>query len=209
MALPLYYNVRNLGARWRVNLLAICGIALVVAVFVALAAMSAGFRDVLRSTGRTDNVMVVQKGATTELTSGFPRDAAMRVLVDERVARGHDGVPLASPEIVVVANLRRARDGALTNVTLRGVTGTAFDVRGGIRLVSGKRFTPGLCELLVGQKAASIFGPLTYGAVTLAFPGNHRLGIFVTGIYFVIGLLLLRNIDVERGRAAALEHQHP
>src|SRR5919108_3720539 len=53
-------------------------------------------------------------------------------------------------------------------------------------------------------KAASIFGPLTYGAVTLIFPGNHRLGIFVTGIYFVIGLLLLRKIDVERGRAAAL-----
>jgi len=53
-------------------------------------------------------------------------------------------------------------------------------------------------------KAASIFGPITYGAVTLAFPGNHRLGIFVTGIYFVIGLILLRSIDVERGRRAAL-----
>jgi MFS transporter, UMF1 family len=53
-------------------------------------------------------------------------------------------------------------------------------------------------------KAASIFGPLTYGAVTLIFPGNHRLGIFVTGLYFVIGLLLLRRIDVERGRRAAL-----
>jgi UMF1 family MFS transporter len=53
-------------------------------------------------------------------------------------------------------------------------------------------------------KAASIFGPLTYGAVTLIFPGNHRLGIFVTGLYFVIGLALLRQIDVDRGRAAAL-----
>ena len=53
-------------------------------------------------------------------------------------------------------------------------------------------------------KAASIFGPLTYGAVTWIFAGNHRLGIFATGIYFVIGLLLLRKIDVERGRAAAL-----
>jgi UMF1 family MFS transporter len=53
-------------------------------------------------------------------------------------------------------------------------------------------------------KAASIFGPLTYGAVTLVFAGNHRLGIFVTGLYFVIGLLLLRKIDVARGRAAAL-----
>jgi UMF1 family MFS transporter len=53
-------------------------------------------------------------------------------------------------------------------------------------------------------KAASIFGPLTYGAVTWVFAGNHRLGIFVTGIYFVIGLVLLRKIDIGRGRAAAL-----
>jgi len=53
-------------------------------------------------------------------------------------------------------------------------------------------------------KAASIFGPLTYGAVTWMFGGNHRLGIFATGIYFVIGLFLLKTIDVERGRRAAL-----
>jgi UMF1 family MFS transporter len=53
-------------------------------------------------------------------------------------------------------------------------------------------------------KAASIFGPLTYGAVTWIFAGNHRLGIFATGAYFVIGLVLLRGIDIERGRTAAL-----
>jgi UMF1 family MFS transporter len=53
-------------------------------------------------------------------------------------------------------------------------------------------------------KAASIFGPLTYGAVTWIFAGNHRLGIFATGLYFVIGLALLLGIDVERGRRAAL-----
>src|SRR5688572_28081750 len=53
-------------------------------------------------------------------------------------------------------------------------------------------------------KAASIFGPLTYGVVTLLFAGNHRLGILAVGVYFVVGLALLRKIDVERGRAAAL-----
>jgi putative ABC transport system permease protein len=114
--------VRNLGVRWRANLLAIFGIALVVAVFIVLSAMSAGFRSALRSTGRTDNAMVVQKGATSELTSSIPRGDADRVLVDERVARGSDGAPLASPEIVVVANLHRAADASLVNVTLRGVT---------------------------------------------------------------------------------------
>jgi MFS transporter, UMF1 family len=53
-------------------------------------------------------------------------------------------------------------------------------------------------------KAASIFGPLTYGAVTWMFDGNHRLAIFATGVYFVVGLVLLRGIDIERGRTAAL-----
>ena len=54
-------------------------------------------------------------------------------------------------------------------------------------------------------KAASIFGPITYGAVTWLFSGNHRLGIFAVGVYFVAGLVLLAGIDIERGRAAALK----
>jgi UMF1 family MFS transporter len=53
-------------------------------------------------------------------------------------------------------------------------------------------------------KAASIFGPLTYGAVTWIFAGNHRLGILAVGAYFVVGLALLAGIDVARGRASAL-----
>ena len=56
----------------------------------------------------------------------------------------------------------------------------------------------------LATKAASIFGPITYGAVTWVFAGNHRLGIFAVGLYFVAGLALLARIDVERGRAAAL-----
>jgi UMF1 family MFS transporter len=53
-------------------------------------------------------------------------------------------------------------------------------------------------------KAASIFGPLTYGAVSWIFGGNHRLAILAVGAYFVVGLALLAGIDVERGRRAAL-----
>ncbi len=53
-------------------------------------------------------------------------------------------------------------------------------------------------------KAASIFGPLTYGAVTWTFAGDHRRGILAVGAYFVVGLALLGGLDVERGRRAAL-----
>jgi UMF1 family MFS transporter len=54
-------------------------------------------------------------------------------------------------------------------------------------------------------KAASIVGPLTYGAVTWLFAGDHRLGILAVGAYFVAGLALLVGLDVERGRRAALQ----
>jgi UMF1 family MFS transporter len=56
-------------------------------------------------------------------------------------------------------------------------------------------------------KAASIVGPLTYGVVTWVFAGDHRLGILAVGAYFVVGLLLLGDIDVERGRKAAIDAQ--
>jgi UMF1 family MFS transporter len=53
-------------------------------------------------------------------------------------------------------------------------------------------------------KTASIFGPLTYGAVTWLFAGNHRLAMLSLAVYFAIGLVLLFAVDVERGRKAAL-----
>jgi ABC-type lipoprotein release transport system permease subunit len=180
MALPLSYNVRNLRTRWQSNLLAVFGIALVVAVFVILSSMASGFRNALRTTGRADNAMVVQKGATSELTSGFTKDDAQRILVDSRVARGTDGAPLASPEIVVVANLPRASDHALTNMVIRGVTPRAFDVRGGIKLLTGRRMTPGLYELILGSRTASRFGLGVGGKVKIQRKDWDVVGVFAS-----------------------------
>ena len=53
-------------------------------------------------------------------------------------------------------------------------------------------------------RLAAIIGPVTYGMVTWLTGGNHRLAILSTAVFFVIGLLLVARIDVERGRAAAL-----
>lgn len=53
-------------------------------------------------------------------------------------------------------------------------------------------------------RLAAIIGPITYGLVTFLSGGNHRLGILMTGVFFVIGLVLLRPVQVERGiRSAA------
>lgn len=53
-------------------------------------------------------------------------------------------------------------------------------------------------------KASSILGPMVYGLVTWMTGGNHRLAILATGAFFVIGLLIVLRVDVQRGRAAAL-----
>lgn len=52
-------------------------------------------------------------------------------------------------------------------------------------------------------RLAAIVGPLTYGLVTLATAGNHRLAILATGLFFVAGLVLLLPVDVARGIRAA------
>ncbi len=52
-------------------------------------------------------------------------------------------------------------------------------------------------------RLASIIGPVTYGLVTWLTGGNHRLAIASTAVFFVIGLLLLIPMNVQRGVAAA------
>jgi len=163
MALPLSYNVRNVRNRWQVTLLAISGIALVVAVFTVLMSMSEGFATALRATGRPDNAMVVQRGSASELTSWVPLDQRQMIVVRDEVARGADGAPLASPEDVVVT-MKAKKDGEPTNISVRGVTPKAFEVRSGIKIVQGRNFTPGLYEIIVGDKIATRVQGLDIGS---------------------------------------------
>ena len=163
MSLPFSYNLRNLLVRWRVTTLAIGAIALVVAVLVVLISMAQGFRIALQATGTTENAVLTQRGSTGELTSGISRDHANSVMVDSRVLRDAGGRPMASPEIFVVASLPR-RDGVVTNVSLRGVTPRAFDVRHNVRLIRGRTFQRGLNELIIGRRAAERYAGVEIGA---------------------------------------------
>jgi UMF1 family MFS transporter len=51
-------------------------------------------------------------------------------------------------------------------------------------------------------QVAAIVGPLTFSAVLFLTDNNYRLGMMITGGFFVIGLLLIASINIERGRAA-------
>lgn len=59
----------------------------------------------------------------------------------------------------------------------------------------------GLWSLSV--RLATIIGPICYGLATWVFTGNHRLAMLCTGVFFLFGLVVVRGVDVERGRRAA------
>jgi UMF1 family MFS transporter len=56
-------------------------------------------------------------------------------------------------------------------------------------------------------KLSSIIGPITYGLVSWISHGDHRLAMLITGSYFIIGLLILMGINLQRGRQAALSNK--
>ena len=58
-------------------------------------------------------------------------------------------------------------------------------------------------------KLASIMGPLTYGAVTWLTDNDHRSAMLITGVFFVLGLVVLTSVDPERGRRAAVPGAAP
>ena len=178
MALPLSYNIRSLYVRVHVTLLAIGGIALVVAVLTVLIAMAMGFRLALQATGSPENAIVTMRGSQSELTSGMSRENANVLSVNERVQRNAEGQPLASPEMVVVAAMVR-NDGASTNIVIRGVTKKAFEVRTGIRLVEGRAFQNGLYEIIVGRRIRDRMRDIDLGrSITLQRRQWSIVGVF-------------------------------
>lgn len=150
MKIPILYNLRSLRARPTATLTTALGMALVVAVFIGMMALSLGFQAALVETGSTENILVLRTGADSELSSGINRDVANAIAALPFVAEDADGEPLISPETFVVVGLKR-RSGGMANVVIRGVSPKAFDVRRGFQVTEGRTFRPGSGEIIIGK----------------------------------------------------------
>ena len=127
-----------------------------VAVFVAMMALSNGFQAALVNTGSPDNVLVLRKGAGAEMNSGLSRHTVNILSNFPFVAKDEDGRPLASAETFVVVPMKRVT-GALANVVARGVSPQALKVRKGIEIGDGRMFNLGSPEVIVGVGMAARF----------------------------------------------------
>ncbi|MGH8298101.1 MAG: ABC transporter permease [Steroidobacteraceae bacterium] len=142
----------------------VVGIAGVVGVLVSLLAMGRGYESTFRATGSDDTAIVLRSGALTESTSSLDQQSVMLIGQKPQVARGAQGEPLASPEVVVAASLPKRGTGQDANVMIRGVSPQVWAVRRNLRIIAGRRFRPGLQELVVGKDAAREFAHTSIGS---------------------------------------------
>lgn len=153
MLIPISYNIRNLAVRKTTTILTALSIALSVAVLVASLALVNGLRRVFRNTAHPLQLMVLRKGGTSELGSALPTQAFELLQVKPGIAVDRAGRPMASEEVVNVANLASVDNPNGMNVTVRGLTQSGIAMRD-VRIVNGRWFNPGQREVVVGRSVA-------------------------------------------------------
>jgi len=174
-AIPLAYSLRNLWTRKLTTALTAGGMALVVFVLAAVLMLDAGLRRALVATGQPDNILVTRRSAGTEVQSGIERAQAALVEAQPEIAG-------RSKETVVLIAQPKRGGGAVSNVTVRGLSHEGVALRPQVRLSAGRMFRPGSTEVVAGRSIAERFAGTGLGE-RLRFGGRDWLvvGLFDAG----------------------------
>jgi putative ABC transport system permease protein len=155
-------NVRGIPQRLGSSSVIVIGIAGVVAVLISVLAMSTGLLRSLQRTGPESRAVVVRTGSSSELVSVLTTSAALTIADAPGIKRGADGKALASPEALLVVNLRK-KDGEETAAPFRGITQIGLAVHPEVKIIRGRLFQPGLTELIVGNSALRLYDGIDIG----------------------------------------------
>jgi putative ABC transport system permease protein len=154
MAIPVTYNLRNLVVRKTTTLMTALGIALTVAVLLAMMALLTGLGATLSASGDPLQIIVMRKGSESELVSNFTRTQFQDLKFKAGIARVQNGDPMASLEVVTVINLPSVDYPEGNNVTVRGLLPIGLEMRKGLRISAGRWFDAGKREVVVGKSIA-------------------------------------------------------
>jgi ABC-type antimicrobial peptide transport system permease subunit len=172
MNIPLYYIWKNFLARKLTTGITIAGIALVVFVFAAVLMMADGIQQTLSSTGSNDNVVITRKSSSGEITSIIDRATADLISTMPMIQKDETGKPLLTSDAVTILNAPKKDGGGLSNLAVRGVSENALKIRNKITIISGRMFTFGARELIVGKAIEERFSNIAIGN-TIKFAGDN------------------------------------
>lgn len=162
MAVPLSYSIRSLLTRRLTTVLTAGGMALVVFVFAAVLMLAEGLEKTLVQTGSSDNLLILRKGATSEVDSAIELDRAAAIESLPGIAADDLGRPLLAKEVVVLITMDK-RGGGSSNVTVRGIGRQSLALRPQVDIVRGRMPRFGVHEMLVGQSLVRRFEGLDVG----------------------------------------------
>lgn len=184
-------NLKSIPERWGASLVIVVGLAGVVAVFTALLAMAEGFSSTLVAAGRSDLALVLRGGSTnSELNSAISREVATLTTQAPGIKKGADGKPETASELVIISELPKKDEPEATagrrqtgvNVTLRGVEENSFTLRPKLKIVEGKKFEPGLRQIIVGRGVINQFQGAEIGKVVRMRGSDWTVvGVFESG----------------------------
>lgn len=155
MAIPISYNLRNLIVRKTTTLMTALGIALTVAVLLAMMALIAGLRTTLSASGDPLQIVVMRKGSESELVSNFTRGQYQDLKFKPGIARHTTGEPMASLEVLTVINLASEENPDGMNINVRGLSPIGLAMRQGVKISAGRWFEPGKREVVTGKSIAA------------------------------------------------------
>ncbi len=153
MAIPLSYNLRNLVVRKTTTLMTALGVAMTVAILMAVLALNAGLKSAFAAQGDPRHVLLLRKGGTAELTSLFTPQQLQVVSSTPGIAKGADGQPLVSMEAVTIITIPNKENESGNNITVRGVSERGVKMRN-LKIIQGRWFKPGMREVVVGKGIA-------------------------------------------------------
>ena len=156
-------GIAGLPQRWGASSVIVIGIAGVVGVLVAMLAMGEGFKATLDKTGDDSTAILLRAGSQAETNSVITRDQTPLIAALPGIVRAADGKALVSPELSQVVNLVSRNDGSDVNVQFRGVGPQGWAIRPQIKIVQGRKFNPGLREIVIGKGAQTQFRDMEVG----------------------------------------------
>lgn len=150
----------SMPQRWSMSVSTIIGTGLVVTVLLGFLGMANGFRQMLEQTGSPNVAILLSKGARDEGSSSI--SAATSGLVKAMLTAEHGNQSVVSGELTQIVSVTKV-DGNPSGLIVRGLSSPGLAVRKAVSITSGRMFTPGSREIVVGAAAAAQFPGLVLG----------------------------------------------
>lgn len=178
----IWLGLRSVPARLGESVVVVVGVAMVVAVFVSVFAMAAGFAKVMAQGGHENRAIVLGGSADSESASDLSREAVQQLQNVPGLRRTAKGEIMLSAEALASVPLMDRTSGLDASVTLRGTGPMAMAMRPEIRLIEGRMFHAGSRELIVGRAVQQRMAGASVGN-TVALPdGDWQItGVFESG----------------------------